>query len=63
MSGHGEGGSGFIQITILNFTSRLLFDLIFIYRLKDVVSIVFFFTNVFSLFRFIKRFFNSVLSS
>ena len=42
MSGHGEGGSGFIQITILNFTSRLLFDLIFIYRLKDVVSVVFF---------------------
>ena len=62
LSGHGEGGSGFIQITILNFTSRLLFDLLFTYRLKDIYHL-FFFTNVFSLFRFIKRFFNSVSSS
>ena len=29
LSGHREGGSGFIQITILNFISQLLFDLLF----------------------------------
>ena len=38
----GGGGSGFIETTILNFTSQLLFDLLFTYRLKDVVSLVLF---------------------
>ena len=38
--GQGEGESGFMEITILNFTSQLLFDLLFTYRLKDVVSLV-----------------------
>ena len=38
----GGGGSGFIEITILNFTSQLLFELLFTYRLKDVVSLVLF---------------------
>ena len=32
-----EGGSG---IFIKNFTSQLLFDFLFTYRLKDVVSII-----------------------
>ena len=36
------GGSGFLEIANINFTSRLLFDLLFICRLKDVVSIVIF---------------------
>ena len=42
MSGHREGGSEFIQITILNFISLLLFDFLFTHRLKDVISLVLF---------------------
>ena len=35
-------GAGFIEIAVLNFVSGLLFDLLFTYRLKDVVSPVLF---------------------
>ena len=37
-----EGVSGFLKIAIINFTSRLLFDLLFTCRLKDFVSPVIF---------------------
>ena len=49
-----RGLRGF-QRQLLNFTSRLLFDLLFTSRLKDVASPVFF-TYFFSLFRFTKSF-------
>ena len=38
-----ENGSGFLEIAIINFTSRFLFDLIFACRLKDVSVIIFHF--------------------
>ena len=56
------GGSGFIETTTLNFTSRLLFDLLLTYRLKDVVSLVLFHKCFQCIYCFIKRFFDSVLS-
>ena len=37
-----RGGPGFFEIAIINFTSQLLFELLFAYRLKDVVSLVIF---------------------
>ena len=38
----GGRSSGFSEIVITNFISRLLFDLLFMYRLKDVVLFVIF---------------------
>ena len=49
------GGSGFLE-TAIDFTSRLVFDILFQCRLKVVVSLVFF-TYVFSLFFLSKSFF------
>ena len=37
-----EGVSGFLEVTIMNFTSRLIFELLFTCRLKDVLSLVIF---------------------
>ena len=37
-----EGGySGFLEIVTINFTTQLLFDLLFMCRLKDVVCVLF----------------------
>ena len=36
------GGSGFLEIEIINFTSQLLFNLLFMCRLKNAVSPVIF---------------------
>ena len=36
------GGSGFLEIAVINFTSGLLLDLLLTRRLKDVVSLVIF---------------------
>ena len=36
------GDSEFLEIAIKNFTSLLLFDLLFMSRLKDIVSLVIF---------------------
>ena len=36
----GGGGPGFLEIAIINSTSRLIFDLLLRSRLKDVVSLV-----------------------
>ena len=57
-----EGGrSGLLEIAIVSFTSRLLFDVLFTCRLKDAVSLVIF-HYVFTLFRvLLKVFFTSVL--
>ena len=41
-AGGGRGGSGFLEIAVINFTSGLLFDLLLTRRLKDVVSLVIF---------------------
>ena len=43
-----EGSSVFLEIAIINFTSRILFALLFICRLKDVASLV-----IFDLFYFV----------
>ena len=37
-----EEGSGFLETAIINFTSRLLFGLLFTCRLEDVLSLVIF---------------------
>ena len=37
-----EGVSRFLEVTIMNFTSRLIFELMFTCRLKDVLSLVIF---------------------
>ena len=37
-----EGGLGFSEIAIINFTSRLISDSLLTCRLKDVVSVVIF---------------------
>ena len=50
-----EWGSGFLQITIKNVASQLLFDLVFMCRLKDVASLLFYIYS-FSLFHFINYF-------
>ena len=34
-----RGSSGFLEIAMINFTSRLLFNLLLSSRLKDVVSL------------------------
>ena len=51
----GGGGSGFLEITIINFTSQLLFNLLSMCRLK-MLNHWLFFTYDFSLFHFIKSF-------
>ena len=51
-------GSGLLEIAVINFTSRILFDLLFRCRLKDHLL---FFTYAFSVSCFIKSFLNSVL--
>ena len=38
-----KGGSGFSGKAIITFTSRVLFDLLFMCRLKDVASLVIFY--------------------
>ena len=38
-----EYGSEFLEIAIINFTSRFLFNLIFACRLKDVSVVIFHF--------------------
>ena len=38
----GKGGSGILEIIIIIFTSRILFDLLFTCGLKDVASLVIF---------------------
>ena len=38
----GGGNLGFLDIAIINFTSRILFDLIFTCTLKDVVLLIIF---------------------
>ena len=35
-----KGGPGFLEIAIINFTSQLLFELLFAHRLKDVVGVL-----------------------
>ena len=49
-----------INLAATNFTSRLLFDILFMCKLKDNVSLVIF-TYGFSLIHFIKSFLKSVL--
>ena len=48
-----------LEIAIINFIWRLLFDLLFTCRLKDISLVIF--HLCFNLFRFIKSFFNDVL--
>ena len=36
-----EGGSGFLEIAIINFTSRFLFDSLFTCRLKNLSLVIF----------------------
>ena len=36
-----KGESGVLDIVIINFTSRLLFELLFRCRMKDAVSLIF----------------------
>ena len=50
-------GSGFLEITVMNFTGRILFDFLFTCRLRDDLL---HFTNVFSLFHFIKSYINGI---
>ena len=38
----GGGGSGFLEITIINFTSKLLFNLLSMCRPKNVKSLAIF---------------------
>ena len=45
------GVSGFLEIPVINLTSRLLFDVLFTRRLKDVVSLA-----IFNLFMLLKVF-------
>lgn len=52
-----RGVLGFSESAVISFTSRPLFDALFTHGLKGVSSVIF----VFSLFRFMKSFFNSVL--
>ena len=49
-----SGGSEFLEIAIINFTSRISFGLLFTCRRKDVSIDIF--TRAFSFFRFIKSF-------
>ena len=55
-----RGNSEFLEIVTINFSSRLLFDLLSTYRLKDLYHLLFY-SYIFSLFCFIKSFLNSVL--
>ena len=52
-----RGVLGFSELAVISFTSRSLFDALFTHGLKGLSSVIF----VFSLFRFMKSFFNSVL--
>ena len=49
-----RGGSEFLEIAIINFTSRISFGLLFTCRRKDVSIDIF--TRALSFFRFIKSF-------
>ena len=59
--GGGGGGSRFLEKSVINFTARLLLDLLFYVQTKRCCSAYYLFTNVFSLIHFVHRFFNSVL--
>ena len=54
------GGAGFLKITIINFPLRFLFDVLNMCRPTERFYITCYFSLVFSLFHFIKSFFNSV---
>ena len=54
-----QGFLEFLEIAVINLTSRLLFALLFRCTLKDASLVIF--HLCFSLFCFIKSFFNSVL--
>ena len=61
-SSSGERGSGFLETAIINFTSRLLsYYLVDLPADWKVLYHLLFFTHVFSFFRFIQRFFNSLI--
>ena len=63
----GGGGSGFLEIPTINFASRILFDVLFTRRLKDLslaISHLFLAFHVIKsfliVFYFIRSFFNTV---
>ena len=53
----GRGGPGFLEIAVMYFISQILFDLLFMCRLKDFYHLLFFF-YIYGLLHFI----NSVLT-
>ena len=54
-------GFSVLPVAVTNFTSRLFFDLLFTCRLKEMYQFIDIFHYDFSLFRFIKGLFNSLL--